>query len=165
MALLTRIPQDHSVRRFRDAAQLRYNEAVRLSLAGDRLAAIYLAGYVAEMLLKAAYFRLAGWLPDQPIGFQDLRAARNHAVNDRAIIWPGMNLHHLAGWRDLLIEVRRSRNSSYKRRFQRTLIARVNAVVINWRPDLRYHTNRPRASEVRVSVEAASWLLTRFSTL
>jgi HEPN domain-containing protein len=61
MPLVQRIhSRPHTIAEFRRAATLRYREAVRLAVAGDRLAAIYLSGYAAEMLLKAAYFRLTG---------------------------------------------------------------------------------------------------------
>ena len=65
MPLIARVTADHSIREFRNAAWRRYQEARRLAINGDRLAAIYLWGYAAEMLLKAAYFRLVGWSPTQ----------------------------------------------------------------------------------------------------
>jgi hypothetical protein len=61
MPLIARIPTDHTIREFRAAAGLRYREGQRLALTGNRLTAIYLWGYAAEMLLKAAYFRLRSW--------------------------------------------------------------------------------------------------------
>src|SRR5438445_6100493 len=71
MPLISRIPPVHSIQEFRAAAGMRYAEGRRSALAGDRLAAIYFWGYVAEMLLKAAFFRLTGWLPAQPITLHD----------------------------------------------------------------------------------------------
>lgn len=107
MPLIARIAQDHTVREFRAAAGLRYREAQRLAVAGDRLAAIYLWGYAAEMLLKAAYFRLRGWLPTQPITMTDIRDARNYAITTLQIAWPQPNLHDLSRWRALLVEERK----------------------------------------------------------
>jgi hypothetical protein len=81
MPLIARVPRDHSIHEFRAAAGLRYWEARRLAIAGDRLAAIYLWGYTAEMLLKAAYFRLRGWLPTQSITLVDLQNAKSYAIS------------------------------------------------------------------------------------
>src|SRR5262249_46893628 len=128
-----------------------------------RLAAVYLAGYVAEMILKAAYFRLRGWSPTAPIRMADLRNAVNHAVTVRGVTFapPGRrcpDLHHLPGWRDLLIAERSHHGPAYLPRFRRALVARVSALALNWSPELRYHSNRPHRAEVRVSLEAADWL-------
>ncbi len=89
MPLLRRVRGDHSIRQFRAAARLRYNEAVRLADSGERLGAIYVAGYAAEMLLKAAYFRLAGWTLDQPITLVDIRNARARAIQQLGLRWAG----------------------------------------------------------------------------
>ena len=61
----TLFARPHTVGRFRLAAWGRYREANQLAIAAGlqntpalRHGAIYLFGYVAEMVLKAAYFRL-----------------------------------------------------------------------------------------------------------
>src|SRR6202008_2021190 len=52
--------QPDSIREFRASARQRYEDGLALAGAGNRTAAIYLWGYVAEMTLKAAYFSLFG---------------------------------------------------------------------------------------------------------
>src|SRR5436190_1788620 len=141
MPLIARIRPSHSIREFRTAARLRYQEGRRLAVAGDRLAAIYLWGYSAEMLLKAAYFRLKGWLPANPISMTDLTQARSYAVNHLGLQWSS-NLHDLTRWRELLIEERKLRMIPYQAAFSRSLNARVNHIYLNWREHLRYRTNR-----------------------
>src|SRR5438105_6456634 len=106
MPLIARLSPHHTIREFRAAAGLRFREGRRLALAGDRLAAIYLWGYTAEMLLKAAYFRLRGWLPSQPITMIDIRNARQYAMTTLHLAWP-QNLHDLSRWRELLVEERK----------------------------------------------------------
>lgn len=46
-----------TIRKFMNAAPLRFEEAEALMREEHHLAAIYLFGYSAEMLIKAAYFR------------------------------------------------------------------------------------------------------------
>src|SRR5437879_6241571 len=125
MPLIARTPADHSIRDFRAAAGLRYREARRLAIAGDRLAAIYLWGYTAEMLLKAAYFRLRGWLPTQAITLTDIRDARNYAISNLHVSWPQPNLHDLSRWCELLIEQRKQQLAPYPWAFARSLNAQV----------------------------------------
>src|SRR5438132_12581385 len=52
--------QPESIREFRASAGQRYDDGLALAGTGNRTAAIYLWGYVAEMILKAAYFSLLG---------------------------------------------------------------------------------------------------------
>lgn len=165
MPLLARIPADHTIREFRTAAGLRYQEARRLALTGDRLMAIYLWGYAAEMLLKAAYFRLRGWLPAQPITMTDLRDARNYAITTLHLAWPQPNLHDLSRWRELLVEERKNQSAPYSASFARSLSARVTRVYLNWREHLRYRTNRPYAGEVAATFQSVTWLLGQYRYL
>jgi hypothetical protein len=164
MPLIARTPAHHTIRQFHSAAKHRHNEAVRLSTANDRLGGSYLCGYAGEMLLKAAYFRLRGWLPNASITMRDLQDARRHAITALGLLWAG-GLHELDGWRDLLIGERRRRRIAYPGRFQRTLKAWVNRLMDNWRPEIRYCTNRPYAGEVNVTFAAVSWLFAQFHAL
>jgi hypothetical protein len=106
MSLIQRLSHDHSIREFRAAARLRLREATHLATANHRLGAIYLSGYAGEMLLKAAYFRLAGWGLTVRITLADIQAAKVHATSALGLPWPG-NLHDLTSWTSLLIEERR----------------------------------------------------------
>jgi hypothetical protein len=139
------------------AASLRYNEA-------RRLASIYLGGYAAEMLLKAAYFRLAGWGLADPITLTDLGNARKHATTVLGLSWPE-NLHDLLRWRDLLIEERKRIGSPYAAAFVRGFSAQVKRIYLNWREYLRYHTNRPYQGEVNRTLQAVRWLQGQFRYL
>lgn len=164
MALIARIIGDHTVRDFQAAATLRYHEARRLAISGDRLTAIYLWGYTTEMLLKAAYFRLTGWSLTQPITLADLHHAKNHANAVLGLGW-GTNLHDLSRWKDLLVEERKRRALPYTWAFTRSLNARVKQVYLNWREHLRYRTNRPYLGEMSQTFQAVSWLLGQYRYL
>lgn len=165
MPLIARTPTNHTIRDFRAAAAQRYQEGRHLAIAGDRLAAIYLWGYTAEMLLKAAYFRLRGWFPVQPITLADIRDARNHAINNLHLAWPQPNLHDLSRWRELLIEQRKQQLVPYPWAFTRSFNARVTRIYVNWREHLRYRTNRPYHGEMASTYQSVTWLLGQYRHL
>lgn len=147
MPLVARLAGHHTIQEFRAAATLRYKEARRLIVAGDRLAGIYLAGYAVEMLLKAAYFRLKGRGPVDPITMADLNDARKHAIKDRGLNWPG-NLHDLTRWRALLIEERKHLGNPYAAAFVRSFGARVRSLSQLARaPPLPHEPATPRGGQ------------------
>src|SRR5437660_8473472 len=117
----------HSVLAFRAAAGARHREAIRLAVSGHRLGAIYLYGYVAEMLLKAAYFRLRGWGPHTPITHSDMTAARSRAITAYHLAWLD-RLHDLTGWARLLAQGRRVLGRPFPRTLRNQFQARVNLV-------------------------------------
>jgi hypothetical protein len=157
MPLIARIHPDHTIREFRVAAGLRYHEGRSLIATGHRLAGIYLWGYAAEMLLKAAYFRLLGWLPNQSITIADLAKAKKDATSVFKLTWPG-SLHDLGSWGELLVEERKLRGVPYPGPFARRLRAQVKALFLNWRETLRYRINRPFKGEVERCHESLRWL-------
>ena len=59
--------QPDSIREFQASARQRYNDGVAAAATGRSLAAIYLWGYAAEMVLKAAYFSAMGFEPDNTL--------------------------------------------------------------------------------------------------
>jgi hypothetical protein len=65
-----------SIAEFRRAAKQRYFDGLELATNNRRTAAIYLWGYTAEMLLKAAYFELIGFAEMKPIQLADLQTAK-----------------------------------------------------------------------------------------
>ncbi len=108
--LVDRFAED-SINQFRAAARIRSDDAQRLAGSGRGAAAVYLWGYVAEMVLKAAWFRLIGYADDRPISLADLR----QAVGQYHI--PGRhNLHDVELFAGLLVQretLRYKRNRPY----------------------------------------------------
>src|SRR4051812_22970226 len=84
-----------TIEEFERAAQARFGEAGVLLAAGSYAGAVYLLGYTAEMLLKAAWFRLMGHAPAQTIEPGDWAAARSLAAS---LGLPLGNLHNIAAW-------------------------------------------------------------------
>src|SRR5438128_990093 len=154
----------HSVTSFRLAASARYQEAYVLATHEHRLAAIYLWGYCAEMLLKAAYFRLQGWHLDQPISLSDLQQAKYYSTHALLFAWPG-NLHYLPGWKNLLAEERRRQGKRYSRSFERSLHAHVKRLALHWSEALRYYEVQPFQGEVNTCRQAVEWLIGQFRFL
>jgi hypothetical protein len=166
MALIQRLglPKDHTIEEFRMAARLHFREASRLAVAGDRLAAIYLGGYAAEMLLKAAYFRLAGKGPAAPISTQEMYNARSYAKATLGVAWAD-KLHDLTGWTALLVEERRLRGAPYSWTLARDLLAHTQRIYLNWREYLRYRPNRPYQGETAAVLQGVQWLLGQYRFL
>lgn len=167
MPLITRIQPNlktHSIQEFCAVARLRFDEASRLAVAGDRLAAIYLGGYAAEMLLKSAYFRLTGRGQKDPISFQDISNVRLYAHQTFGFARQ-QNLHDLTYWTTLLVEERKRRTMAYPKRFARSLQAQVQRLYLNWREDLRYKANRPYQGEVTAVLRGVQWLLGQYRFL
>ena len=164
MALLDRIPNTQTLGEFRRAARLRFAEAKRAVGADDRLIGIYLAGYAAEMTLKAAYFRVGGKKPNDPITGADLQSVKTNYKTLLGSSWPG-NLHSLIPWVETLVAERQSRGIPYSMSLVNQLTWQVQQVAANWREVLRYHENRPRLSEVTATFQAVDWLLGNESRL
>lgn len=156
--LRERLPKD-SIAEFRRAARQRYADGLHLERAGRPLAAVYLWGYAAEMVLKAGYFRAVGFARGRPISAYDLRAARAGATL-RSVSWAG-NWHDLRGWAELLVRTRTVRpkgayrNTAFGLRVE-TAGVRLGRV---WRETLRYHANTPYPHEVAEVRDTVGWLV------
>lgn len=156
-----------SVAEFEAAANQRYYDGLGAATQGRRTAAIYLWGYTAEMIVKAAYFRLIGFAPQQHILFTDLQNARNRG-HQLLIPWPKQGWgHNVAAWSQLVILERAHQpqwlypNANFGVEFQ----SRVHPISRLWRETLRYHKNVAYSFEVLHMRECAEWLLTNMNRL
>ena len=158
MALLQRLPKDHSIREFRRAAFSRIREAKYLALADHRLAAIYFSGYAVEMILKAAYFRVCGRGRNDPISLKEILDVKPNDAKSLSVTWPG-NAHDLVSWANVLVARRKALKTPYKAAFARSLVSRVKRIARCWKEDLRYWSRRPYRGEVQVTFQATEWLI------
>ena len=133
------------------AALERYWDGIDLATSPEarRTAAIYLMGYVAEMLLKVAFFRVTGFPPGQAV---DLRAITTHAA------WTKANLHNLDGLTDLLIAERGLRGRAFDPVFAGQLKACVLTVASHWRETLRYRHTPAAETELVEVYQNVDWL-------
>jgi hypothetical protein len=135
MALISRIPRYHTTRAFRTAARQRFEEAKRAAEVGDRLIGVYLCGYAAEMLLKAAYFRLIGKGMNDPIGIRirpritsRFDPTRSHAPRGNAVFDAPASVR-LGITRDARFPVLRRGRGASRTAFPRRAWERVNSTI------------------------------------
>jgi hypothetical protein len=151
--------QPDSILKFRAAAQQRSLDAIALEAAGRRTGAIYLWGYVAEMILKAAFFDLSGFSGTQVITRSDLQAGLGTL--------PGIGrnppLHHLGLWAQALVSLRASTPGlAYPDpAFGSQVTAKAQSLYGLWRETIRYHKNIAYLHEMARVREAGEWLLIR----
>ena len=134
----------------------RFNSANTLLAQSEWDAAIYLYGYVAEMVLKTAYFRIVGNNPADPVSAM-LRPARN--AGNRLI--PGIadeSYHSLRFWSELLRAEWQQQNRPLAAITEMYLIEYSRVLYLNWMVEMRYHPNRADRHEAGDVAEAADWL-------
>jgi len=155
--------QPDSILEFQAAARQRSLDAITLHAAGRRTAAVYLWGYVAEMTLKAAYFRVVGFGQTQAITRTDLRAGLN------SLPGPASNrpLHHLGLWAQALVAFRAGTPGlGYADlTFGSTVTAKAQSLYGIWRETIRYHKNTAYVHELIRARDAAEWLLIHSDSL
>src|SRR5436309_1473478 len=92
------------IREFEFAADARYADAIRLADGDRRAGAIYIFGYVVEMVLKVAFLRLVGHGDEDPITTSTLRGyvGQSPTSTARSLGLAGSaNLHDLTSWVNL----------------------------------------------------------------
>ena len=96
------------VREFRAAARQRFDDGLALAAAGRRAGAIYLWGYSAEMILKAAYFTLTGIAETTTLTMGGhINPAINRGRNVLGIVWLQQGQgHNVRAWAELMVAER-----------------------------------------------------------
>jgi hypothetical protein len=146
------------------AANRRGNEAWILFQSEQRGGAIYLWGYVAECVLKSAWFRLIGHTDDQRVTRQDFDFAKQQA-HVLGMQWAG-NLHDLEAWSELIVRHRAVVGPRYNSlRFPALVIDHASRVYARWRETLRYRSNTPYRHEVEAVMESTLWLLVNATSI
>jgi hypothetical protein len=133
-----------------------------------RTGAIYLWGYSAEMTLKAAYFRLLGFMETDIITWaSDLLPAINRGRNTFGIVWPGQGQgHNVRAWAELLVVERAAMpGAAFTHTFGQQVQASGQRIGQLWSESLRYHKNLAYQFEMNQVREAAEWLLVNAPSL
>lgn len=164
--LVQRLKAD-SIEEFTEAARARLEDGRALVAQGRGLAAIYLWGYSAEMILKAAFFRWAGFSVNQPILIGDIRNAVDLGRATYHIVWPKAgDLHNIGCWGVLLREHRHALGKPLAgKQFLRRMQFHSACVYQYWRETLRYHKNRAYAYEIESVFASAQWLVSQVDHL
>src|SRR5262249_281475 len=152
---------------FRASARQRFEDGVALAAAGHRTGAIYLWGYTAEMILKAAYFSLLG-RPEAAVltWTADILPAIN-AGRSMGIAWPvhGQG-HNVRAWAECLVATRAATpGTAYPHPFGLEVQARGQRIGNLWSETLRYHKNVAYLYERNQVREAVEWLLVNSAAL
>lgn len=144
----------------RQAAQARLLEATALIEAGQWDGAVYLAGYVAEMLLKVAYCDLELSFPANGL----VEAIFGPARTLWKSIVPGATLpfqhkHSLLFWEQVLGPHRTDSGIRPMEWGDAVLFSRHLSIIrLHWQVDLRYQAPLVTPAEAQAVFSAAQWL-------
>ena len=163
MSLIDKI-EDPTLSQIEKAATQRFAEAVWLVEGRHRLAAVYFFGYVVEIVLCLAYFRMKDSSPMVPIKSKDVNQAFKAAKSRNKT--NGNKAHPIDGWAKLLIEEQRSLHPPpFDEKLVLLIRERVSAIVDLWRPTLRYQSFDVSEEQVNAARHAADWFLKNSSRL
>lgn len=118
---------------------------------GHETAAIYLFGYVAEILIKTAYCRFINLPVTQPT-LRAFQAAQTQSL------WVGGNLHNLASWARFLIDTRQNSGNPIHPVMAGVLLAHSLTLDANWREWLRYRSVTATTAELQSVFASIEWL-------
>ena len=146
------------------AARHRYLDGLLLATSDrERLTgAMYLLGYVAEILVKTAYYRLRGVRPFDDVA-DELHGMRNRA-RTLGFPWQG-NWHNLESLAGLLVVERAATGSPMEPLFAAEFQARAASVGGHWSEILRYKEAATFESELDEVFESVEWLVANHAQL
>lgn len=143
MSYWTRVSQIHeSISIYEKAAEARYLEGWELIRQGYRGGGVYLLGYVAEILLKAVFFRSNGYDLNDPIS---PKIRKSVGVS---------RMHDASEWARRIIESRNELEASLKD----NLIAYAQIISNHWNESLRYRDLTPTDEELDEFTDAIAWI-------
>jgi hypothetical protein len=149
------------------AAEERYWDAYELAVQGRPFAAIYLAGFSVEMLLKAAGFRFDGAAPGDPI-----QARLGPAKTYGSVRFPAVNhesYHSLRFWTAFLEHKRADAGRPLDAAVLLELRRRTDRAHETWWVSMRYRPSAAVALVARTEMlgllEDVDWILKNHSGL
>jgi hypothetical protein len=151
---------------FERAAQQRFQDGEALRASGRDGGAIYLYGYVVEMVLKAACYRLFGHPPHAPV--ESARPIVETWIGELAlpVVTRKLQPHDLDAWASGLVWFRDNIHGvSYPIAFTLSLGTNTDVVLQYWLPGIRYQElpwGPPESAEVST---AAAWFLTEYPNM
>lgn len=153
----------NTVRRLERAAEKRFQEGECLKRQNRFLGALYLYGYSVEMCLAAAYFRSAGFGPNEIIDSETRRRRMAQARQLQHL--DGQPLmssdpHPLDGWARFLEWHRRLRALPVREAQRlREAVRKARKVYRHWRPELRYKTIDVAANQFDEVRQCVCWFI------
>lgn len=141
------------------SAEVRYYEGVDLLARGWTTGSIYLLGYVAESLLKAATFRALGIPSARPLGKSTTVSAGAGVTVATVIVKLDHNLPRL---RDQLYTARRASGNPMALDVWAGLYPRVDGLTQNWTEVLRYRSTDATLAEAQAVLRRVDWIITNY---
>ena len=120
-----------------------------------RTGGVYLLGYVAEMILKVAYFRFIGAASDDLLKRLFEQPAFLTDVNTSAVVTE--SYHSLKFWTELLLAARQQRERQLPSHITNALRHYTDMLFENWLVKMRYSALVVTAQEWRDVQEAVLW--------
>lgn len=153
--------QPECIREFRGAAKERFNDGDALAASARGAGAIYVWGYSAEMILKAAYFSAIGFSQTASIDYgQHVLPGIQKGRAQYLIPWPVKGQgHNVDAWAQLLVAERSNSGQPYEQAFGLEIRRQGRRIGELWNEGLRYHKNRAYPYEVAQVRDASGWLL------
>ena len=129
---------------------------------GRELGSVYLLGYVAELLLKSAYYRVRG----VPFDVDVRHELRGMDARARALgfAWQG-NRHNLESVAQLLVAERRIRGNPLGAGIEVKLLGRIRLVSDMWSESLRYRSEPVGRDELNDVYSVVEWLRDKYAIL
>ncbi len=150
---------------FETAAEEKYEDGFNLMASNSPGNGVYLMGYAAEMLLKAAYFRFKGLPEVDPLTFQHLKQARQDARKVYGVAADDDNFHGIEFWGELLIKARQTVNRPLRPAVEGELDQRAKSLAANWYVDMRYHSLQIVQQDVEAVLDDVVWVKSNYETL
>ena len=153
-----------SITGFEAAAEEKYEDGFNLMASPSPGNGVYLMGYVAEMLLKSAYFRLIGLSATATITRTELNQARS-AARTLGVAAPEESLHGLEFWGELLIKTRRQ-GVLMAPLIEAELDKRTKLLAQNWFVEMRYQALQGISlSDVEAVLDDVIWIKSNYEQL
>jgi len=151
---------------FQRAAEDRYWESLSLFTEGYFGGGIYLMGYVAEMLLKAAYFSFCGEPLTASIGPMLAPAWRRGCTDfPDSFSLQNRDYHNLDFWSRLLREERRRQGMSLPFHVDVEYQYQTGCLFMTWWAEMRYRHDAATLSDAEAAMESVNWLRRYYSRL
>jgi hypothetical protein len=139
------------------AAGERFAEGTALMERGHGGGAIYLFGYVAELVLKAAAYRQFGYGVATAIKAEDRKAVEDLMKQESLAPKGPHDILKWAKW--LVLKCGSLTGTAYTQEFGIEIETRADLIDRWWSPSLRYHVVRVAFLDTLVVQSAARWFL------
>lgn len=153
-----------TVEGFEKAAEGMYEDGFNLmaSASGN---GVYLMGYVAEMLLKSAYFRFVGLSSTAAITKAELNQAHADAVA-LGVVAGHEQFHGLEFWAELLLKTRQQAASPLDGALEVGLGQHSRSLAQNWLVNMRYHSHQGiQAQDLEAVLDDVVWIKSNYEKL